>query len=443
MNKKQVAFLSVISLSLSLPLIPATATVKAGAKCTKTGTKSVAGNKTFTCVKSGKKLVWNKGVSKSTATKSTPVPVPVPAEFASSRTSDPALFLDDKPCRIIDGDPVTTHMTAGFPIPNGRIDMKKGANIQVIGVDFIDKKAGNGSPQDQNKYISSATEKFWVSQSTVPVKINWKWHPDWVTMPNPIKSYNMGGSFFEGKFNPGIYFQFARNIISQTDEKIDFNSINLLIILFPKGIQNDEIGTFVVHTQDTYFTNEGGINNLIMAGGDYATVETYIHEFGHALGLTDIRDTTNLGNQKSDGMYFDTMNNQNYPELLVWHRFLLGFLEPTQIHCLSDSNESTHWLHPVAKNTKELKGLVIPLNSTEAIIVESRRAINYDEKLKSRSDLIGAVVYTLDSKVPYRRTPVRVVRVLKNQESVLSNGYKISVIESGDFGDVVKVEKVS
>lgn len=87
--------------------------------------------------------------------------------------------------------------------------------------------------------------------------------------------------------------------------------------------------------------------------------------------------------------------------------------------------------------------MVIPLNSTEAIIVESRRPLNYDKKLISRQDLVGAVVYTLDSKVPYRRTPVRVVRVLKNQESVLSNGYKISVIESGDFGDVVKVEKVS
>ena len=80
---------------------------------------------------------------------------------------------------------------------------------------------------------------------------------------------------------------------------------------------------------------------------------------------------------------------------------------------------------PVAKNTKELKGLVIPLNSTEAIIVESRRPLNYDKKLISRKDLVGAVVYTLDSKVPYRRTPVRVVRVLKNQESVISNGYKI------------------
>jgi len=60
MNKKVIAFLSI--LSLSLPLVPANAAIKAGSACKKVGVKSVVGNKTFTCIKSGKKLVWNKGV---------------------------------------------------------------------------------------------------------------------------------------------------------------------------------------------------------------------------------------------------------------------------------------------------------------------------------------------------------------------------------------------
>ena len=64
-NKRVIVFLSILSLSLSTLLIPATAAAKAGAKCTKVGSKSVVGAKTFTCIKSGKKLVWNKGVVKS------------------------------------------------------------------------------------------------------------------------------------------------------------------------------------------------------------------------------------------------------------------------------------------------------------------------------------------------------------------------------------------
>ena len=63
MNKKVIVFLSILSLFLFTPLIPANAAAKAGAKCNKAGITSVASGKTFTCVKSGNKLIWNKGVS--------------------------------------------------------------------------------------------------------------------------------------------------------------------------------------------------------------------------------------------------------------------------------------------------------------------------------------------------------------------------------------------
>lgn len=61
MNRKLVAFLSILILSACIPLIPATAAVKAGAKCTKVSSKSVIGSKIYTCIKSGKRLVWNQG----------------------------------------------------------------------------------------------------------------------------------------------------------------------------------------------------------------------------------------------------------------------------------------------------------------------------------------------------------------------------------------------
>ena len=65
MNKRLIAFFSILSLFLSTPIIPANAAAKAGAKCTKVGSKSVVGAKTFTCIKSGNKLVWDKGASQS------------------------------------------------------------------------------------------------------------------------------------------------------------------------------------------------------------------------------------------------------------------------------------------------------------------------------------------------------------------------------------------
>ena len=56
----------VLILLLALTLLGATpvhALTKAGAKCTKAGVTSTYAGKKYTCIKSGKNLVWNKGVT--------------------------------------------------------------------------------------------------------------------------------------------------------------------------------------------------------------------------------------------------------------------------------------------------------------------------------------------------------------------------------------------
>jgi hypothetical protein len=53
-------------LLLALTLLGATpvhALTKAGAKCSKAGATSTSAGKKYTCIKSGKSLVWNKGVA--------------------------------------------------------------------------------------------------------------------------------------------------------------------------------------------------------------------------------------------------------------------------------------------------------------------------------------------------------------------------------------------
>ena len=62
---------------ISLNVAPVQAAVKAGATCKKVGLTSIASGKTFTCIKSGKKLVWNKGV----IVKKTVTPAMAPTSF--------------------------------------------------------------------------------------------------------------------------------------------------------------------------------------------------------------------------------------------------------------------------------------------------------------------------------------------------------------------------
>ena len=55
-------FVLVLAASL-LGIAPAQAAVKTGSKCAKAGATAISAGKKFTCIKSGGKLVWNKGVT--------------------------------------------------------------------------------------------------------------------------------------------------------------------------------------------------------------------------------------------------------------------------------------------------------------------------------------------------------------------------------------------
>jgi hypothetical protein len=65
MRKHLIALLVITPLLLSSQLSTSHAAAKSGAKCSKVGSKSVVGAKTFTCIKSGTKLIWDKGASQS------------------------------------------------------------------------------------------------------------------------------------------------------------------------------------------------------------------------------------------------------------------------------------------------------------------------------------------------------------------------------------------
>ena len=67
---------------------PAQALVKAGSKCSKLNATSTVSGKKFTCIKSGSKLVWNKGVivKKSTTVKAGVCPQPSAMDSSSGIT---------------------------------------------------------------------------------------------------------------------------------------------------------------------------------------------------------------------------------------------------------------------------------------------------------------------------------------------------------------------
>jgi hypothetical protein len=60
--KKSFALCLAVLLLTTLPISSSGAAVKGGSKCSKAGATSTSAGKKYTCIKSGKKLIWNKGV---------------------------------------------------------------------------------------------------------------------------------------------------------------------------------------------------------------------------------------------------------------------------------------------------------------------------------------------------------------------------------------------
>lgn len=85
-RSRHLALLLIFSLALSTPALAASP--KKGGACNKEKLTSISQGKKFTCIKKGKKLVWNKGVKVSSkkaiaSKKPTPTPTPTPTATAT------------------------------------------------------------------------------------------------------------------------------------------------------------------------------------------------------------------------------------------------------------------------------------------------------------------------------------------------------------------------
>ena len=69
--------------------------------------------------------------------------------------------------------------------------------------------------------------------------------------------------------------------------------------------------------------------------------------------------------------------NLDAEEMLAWSRWQLGWLDATQIHCMTET-ENTITLRPVADPGDGIAMVAIPLSDTELVVMESRRKIGYD-----------------------------------------------------------------
>ena len=428
MGIRLIVLLVITPLLLSSQFSTSHAATKAGAKCTKVGSKSVVGAKTFTCIKSGKKLVWDKGVS---------------AVVAVDLLAD---------CKLPVADGRGDVSIGGWPRIDERLKSTGGVIATVVMVDFPDAPASM-TPTDAFARISQSADVF-NEMSYGKLSYTFKPALKWYRMSKKSTDYVAGGWTF---IKHRDYIVEAAKL---ADVDIDFSKTDSLIILAnpdSTGIGNS--GPAFAAVRKNGITLDGKyISNGATSAYDLNNWKSIWlnHEVTHTLGLVDLYAFTqsNPANRYDGLRYtgeFSYMGFSSYesnaPSLFAFERWNLGWINDSQIKCLKDA-KSTELISPV-QTSGGVKAVVIPISRTKAVVIESRRAIGIDKNIAKS----GALVYVVDSSIQSGQGPVKVFpsdvssdpRYLKAPralgESVTTEGITVKVTKSDDSGDTVEITK--
>jgi M6 family metalloprotease-like protein len=424
-------------LGLILGVTNAQAAIKAGATCTKVGQTTVVATVKYTCIKSGKKLVWNKGVA-------TPTPTPTP--------TPPAKSNDVTQCQLPVADGRGDVAIGGWPRIADRMRTTGTINVQVIFVDFPDAKA-TMSTQEAFARISPASDTF---KEMSYGKMNYNLIPNqkWYRMKSDSTSYAPLNKSFES------HRAYIAEALAMADPDVDFsNSDAFVIIANPdaQGIGSSGPGFASVYgrgfTLDGKYIGNGATSSYDL---NYWKSIWLNHEVTHTMGLVDFYAATPGGGSDYWDWHryvgqFSYMGyssfESNAPGLTAYERWYLDWLDNSQIIC-SSAAETTQLISPV-ETTGGVKAVMIPLSKTKLIVIESRRPIGIDKNLKKS----GALVYVIDSTKQSGMGPAQVYPIdLKNDplyltaprtqgESVSVEGYTITVTSSDNSGDTVTIKR--
>jgi hypothetical protein len=391
-----------------------------------------------------------------------------------SNLSSPGTKLESNPSVVsienckLKGSDIPTRWgdwtNSGFPLPEIRWRVTN-VNIQLMPLAFPDRQS-KVTPEQLFGPVMRAVTKYWENTSDVEVKINWRVPNNWIQLSKPIQSYMESSN---GK-DP---LSWGRNTVKEADPQVNFTGANMIIFVTPVRNSLNDWQPMHFHSplipSQGWKTDEGTIHNVSLmewfTSGENDTALApmgWIHHFLHMSGADDNFDLRNPVNPVNSrawvyevNRYMGVWGNMSKVQLnepLFWDKFRMGQINDSQVYCVSPSTAGTYWLRPNAIKGNFVKGLVIPLGSQKGIVIESVRAIGYNYLMYPKNQ--GALIYTVDtSSSDWENHPLSIVprsgvkdkllsdAPLREGDSVVVNGVRITVIEAGDFGDVVKVEK--
>jgi M6 family metalloprotease-like protein len=419
---------------------------KAGAKCTKAGSTATASGKKFTCIKSGTKLVWNKGVAiKADAPKPSTPPVP-------SVTPTPTTLSVTDPvenCKIQDAsNPYVGEyggaLYGGFVNKDMPVPSSGTVTWYLVPLEFTDLKGEANWRTRVDQQMQLLTE-YYELVSYGKLKIQWRVYDNWITMPGDQAKFQikLSGDYITTE-------NFWKEAISATDSKIDFTGVQVVNFLLPKNqnaLTEGAQGFPWTGDINKHNSSEGKLAAFTILGKFFeASNRTYwsywAHEYGHTLGIPHISGSRSTSTFQT----YDLMGNQDSRrELSGWSRFAVTkWLEDKWVYCKSKSNITSELVNLADLNSREdgNKLVVIPLSATKALLVESRNNTKFAGIDSVRGNTDGVLVYIYDATKGHNSEylfPASATSdpILSKGESVTYEGVNIKAVSVGALDQIL------
>lgn len=458
------AWITGIALSLILSTQSSLATpnsspAKAGTSCNKLSQTQIVNSVKYTCIKSGKKLIWDKGAkvvapkpSGTSSQNSSSSPNQIPSKSSESSSSaigpkpgdicqnigshipkgqgvylecrtvaqnnlkwfelnqNPSVPVNDlnlgniKDCQVPDQtgrEPGATPI--GYKsnrVQNPTFPTEGKFTIVIAPIDFSDFP---GEKLDTKFLDANARniEKWFSYESNGKLSVDVVVIDHWLRAPKISQKYNWN---HPGTINPTNLTdnELGQDFVDLIDPYVNFSKVGAIFVLHPADIKSIEYGMMASIRVNS---NEGQISPFLVSTGfqsmrqNGALWALWVHELMHHLGMT--------GHAPSELMFLDLMDLQSGMGLATttWNQFLIDWLPASQIYCrkIDEVKKEAITLTSVDSLSLGIKSIMVTMSNHEVLVIESRRKDYWTTSSTSLSPkevfdgFYGVTVYLVDT----------------------------------------------
>ena len=420
-----------------------------------------------------------------------------PADAATDEPADPTAPDPTGPDTSMCRPPGTPYTTAGFPLPPEAAPSIGTMRVAVLFIDFPDAQATQRT-QDEAALGLPYAEAYLEAASYGRLDV------EFVPLHGWLRAEYSFAEYLDEVAIGDMRVLASAEAIRLADPAFDFTGIHTVMTVLPSshfGAGDHTFGS--AHTDEGEMTLMAGINTVPLDERRDPEPWGYIaaHELAHSLGLSDLYPYDEARFERPEppppriwvrsefglmglhtafvahpedsrieitGRYTYGPRVTGYTlqleaiEMLAWSRWQLGWLDESQVLCLS-ADRSRVVLSPVADPGDAAVMAAVPLSETEVLVVEVRVKVGYDAEQEERHDdgaLItipalateGVLVYTVDASLGSGELPLVIAGdagngqvddypILTRGEQVVVRGYRVTFV-SDRGGYIVAIFKI-